>query len=292
MLGWLRKSIQSFFQVSRSESNAFLILIPLMIIVLFSEYIYRQWWFSHPRDTQADERKLDSLLALWAADTTPVVMPTAAVAFNPNHVSLEFLINTGLRSDLAQRVIHYRNKGGTFRVKTDLLKMYGMDTVWFKRQRGWLLLPDSLPRTQNKKSFLRTRQPSFMQDINQVDSIGLLAVRGIGPVFANRILRFRTALGGFYSMEQLREVYKIDTALVRAMKKQFQVAPDFQPVRININTADEAQLAKHPYLTRNQAKAILAYRFQHGPFQNLEDLKKIQLISASDWQRIIPYLER
>lgn len=292
MLGWLRKSIQSFFQVSRSESNAFLILIPLMIVALFSEYIYRQWWFSHPRDTQADVRKMDSLLAAWASDSIPPAAAATPVAFNPNEVSSEFLISTGLRADLAQRVINYRNKGGTFRVKVDLLKMYGMDTVWFARQRAWLLLPDSLPRLQKKQTPLREPKQVAMQDINQVDSVGLLAVRGIGPVFANRILRFRKALGGFCSMEQLSEVYKIDTALVRAMKEQFFVARGFQPLRININTADETQLAKHPYLTRHQAKAIIAYRFQHGPFQNLEDLKKIHLISAFDWQRINPYLER
>lgn len=291
MYSRLRRSIQSFFQVSRSESNAFLILIPLMLVVLFSEYIYRQWWFSRPPDTQTDERKLDSLLRVWTTGAEATQQPEVRLPFNPNEVNAAFLVGTGLRSEVAQRIINYRRKGGTFRVKTDLLKMYNMDTAWFRRQRAWLLLPDSLPRAREKRVAGRVHQELVLQDINQIDSLGLIAVRGIGPVFANRILKFRRALGGFYSMEQLNEVYKIDTALVRAMKKQFHVVTGFQPTRINVNTADETVLARHPYLTRNQARAIAAYRFQHGAFQSLDDVKKIHLISSADWERLIPYLE-
>jgi DNA uptake protein ComE-like DNA-binding protein len=290
MLGRLRRSIQSFFQVSRSESNAFMILIPVMVLILFSEYIYRQWWFAQPRDTQADQRKLDSLMSNWPTDSVQNVK-VPLVSFNPNEATLNFLVSTGLRSDVAQRILKYRSKGGTFKTKADLLRMYGMDSTWFRQVQPWLSLPDTLPRRVQRQETPRASKAVNLRDINLVDSLALLEVRGIGPVFANRILRFRRALGGFHTIQQLDEVYKIDTTVLRTLKSQFFVAGDFQVKKISINTADEATLARHPYLSNSQAKAIAAYRFQHGAFQSVEDLRKIQLISEADWQRIIPYLE-
>ena len=286
----LRRSIQSFFQVSRGESNAFLILIPLMLGILFSEYLFRQWWFSRPHDFTSDRQLLDSLLRQWPADST-VAVSRQPIPFNPNNVTAAFLISIGLQKNLADRVVNYRTGGGIFRVKSDVLKIYNMDTAWFARHKKWMLLPDSLPRPVKKRMEVRQSLPPAIADINQADSIGLLAVRGIGPVYAGRILKFRRALGGFYSMEQLAEVYKIDTAALRELQRRFRVGPDFEPARISVNQADENTLARHPYISRPQAKAIVAYRFQHGAFQSLDDLKKIHLISAADWQRIIPYLE-
>ena len=34
-------------------------------------------------------------------------------------------------------------------------------------------------------------------DLNTVDSIQLLGVKGVGPVFAHRIINYRNVLGGF-----------------------------------------------------------------------------------------------
>lgn len=291
MLGRLRRSIQSFFKVSRSESNAFLLLIPLMLVILFSEYIYRQWWFAQPRDTKADQRKLDSLLSHWPTDSVASAREAERTFFNPNRVTAEFLIATGLRKDVAQRIVNYRNKGGTFRIKTDLLRMYGMDTAWFAIHRTWLQLPDTIPTNKSVRARPTSTPVLVPEDINQADSLALIQLRGIGPVFANRILRFRRALGGFHSIDQLREVYKIDTTQVKTLTTHFFIAADFQPKKISLNTADEATLAAHPYVSRNQARAIVAYRFQHGPFQSIEELTKVHLISSTDWQRIFPYLE-
>ena len=49
---------------------------------------------------------------------------------------------------------------------------------------------------------------------------------------------------------------------------------------VNINTADEETLAAELKGTGlKRAKAILAYRNEHGPFQSIDDLIKIKGIS-------------
>src|SRR4051812_23840632 len=55
--------VRSFFGFSRRETKAFIILLPLMVIILFSEPVYRHLTTGQPRDHSKDNHKLDSLLA-------------------------------------------------------------------------------------------------------------------------------------------------------------------------------------------------------------------------------------
>ena len=45
--------------------------------------------------------------------------------------------------------------------------------------------------------------------------------------------------------------------------------------RIKVNEATPIQLESGLSLKRSQAKAVVAYREQHGPFKSLDDLKKV-----------------
>ncbi|MBI4357783.1 MAG: helix-hairpin-helix domain-containing protein [Candidatus Omnitrophica bacterium] len=56
--------------------------------------------------------------------------------------------------------------------------------------------------------------------INKADAEGLQAVRGIGPALAERIIDFRSANGGFKSLEELKEVRGIGDAKFEKMKGQ------------------------------------------------------------------------
>lgn len=48
---------------------------------------------------------------------------------------------------------------------------------------------------------------------------------------------------------------------------------------------------RHPYLKYYQAKAIIAYRDQHGAFKNSEDLKQIKVLDEATIIKVLPYLE-
>jgi DNA uptake protein ComE-like DNA-binding protein len=60
-------------------------------------------------------------------------------------------------------------------------------------------------------------------------------------------------------------------------------------VRININTADFKTLLRHPYLNKNQVKAIVNYRKQHGAFQSISQLQSIHLLKGEPYRKIAPY---
>ena len=45
--------------------------------------------------------------------------------------------------------------------------------------------------------------------INAADTTGFKSLKGIGSYYSSKIVKYRKALGGFTSVEQLKEVYGI-----------------------------------------------------------------------------------
>ena len=64
------------------------------------------------------------------------------------------------------------------------------------------------PRTRRKFSQF-TPKPRAV-NLNRADSALLESLPRIGPVLAARICKFREALGGFYTVDQLREVWGLE----------------------------------------------------------------------------------
>ncbi|MFZ4102277.1 MAG: ComEA family DNA-binding protein, partial [Sphingobacterium thalpophilum] len=125
-------------------------------------------------------------------------------------------------------------------------------------------------------------------EINAADSLELERIRGIGPAFALRIIKFRRRLGGFYRKEQLLEVYGMDSLKYDQLKDQIQVNTGLVR-RLNINTFTFEEIRHHPYLTYKQMNAIIQYRTQHGLYKSIDDLRKIAILNEEIIRKIEPY---
>lgn len=60
--------------------------------------------------------------------------------------------------------------------------------------------------------------------------------------------------------------------------------------RVNINTADAAQLALLPRVGPSVAQKIVDFRKENGPFKTAEDLMLVQGIGEKTFQLLKPYL--
>ncbi|RVT96503.1 helix-hairpin-helix domain-containing protein [Mucilaginibacter limnophilus] len=126
-------------------------------------------------------------------------------------------------------------------------------------------------------------------EINSADSATLTTVYGIGPSFARRIIKYRELLGGFYSKEQLKEVYGLDENKYLEIKDQLKI--DASAVKkININKASAYELNRLPYLDYKQANAIEQYRLQHGNYTSAAALQEIMILDKQTIDKIKPYL--
>jgi len=279
--------IRAFFGFSRMETNGFLLLMPLTLVILFSEPIYRLC--KSPEPVMVIDRT-DSLLA-WMANHEVVSLINRLdtirfYSFNPNKISPDSLVALGLGDRIATRIEKYRAKGGQFRKKEDLARIFGMDSLWYQRASPWM----KFPKAGKILAQLPRKQRLMLQDINLADTLQLQDVYGIGPALARRIVTFRDRLGGFLTMEQLKEVYGLDSIVVSRVKRQFEVKLNFIPRLINVQTASMDDLIRHPYISRRQASAIVAYRSQRHRIDSIGQLLQVKIVDESWLAKVRPYL--
>lgn len=159
---------------------------------------------------------------------------------------------------------------------------------------GIVLVSSPLPTFNPQDTLRRPYSAQVAERIqrlpfSEADSVTLQIVPGIGALTAGRIIKHRERLGGFLQVKQLEEVFGLKPETIPLIWEYF----DFDvvvPRRMSINQATVQQLATHPYISYQEAKVLLAYRLQHGPYGKAEDLLRIKIFK-SDWvEKIAPYL--
>lgn len=293
----LKELIRNFFTFSRSETNAFLILLPLLVLIIFSVPIYRYWFKPEPQKSSQDSVRLDSLVKAlkWEkADSSKSDSEKRLFSFDPNTATQENFLELGFSKSIAGRIINYRAKGGKFYVKSDLLKIYGSDTAFYRTIYSYINLPEvkkpTKPLASKAGETKRSKEVVKILDLNMADTAQLIKVYGIGKKLSESIVKYRDRLGGFISMDQLKEVYGLDEETIDNVGKKFYIKATFQPKLISLNSATLKDLSSHPYLSYKLANAIVAYRFQHGNFNSMDDIGNVKLMTESDVKKIKPYL--
>lgn len=77
---------------------------------------------------------------------------------------------------------------------------------------------------------------------------------------------------------------------LQAMQPRTETSPTRSPsspaAPLNLNTADAETLQALPGIGPALAERIVAYRWEHGPFQTAEDLLRVPGIGPKRWERI------
>jgi len=212
--------------------------------------------------------------------------------FDPNTIAAEGWEKLGLKKWQSNIIEKYKAKGGKFRVKKDLQKIYGVDSLVYARMKPYINLPDTLPkRVYPKKEYpKREARPFLIVDLNLADTLELRKIRGIGPAYSRRIVKYREKLGGFRALEQLMEVYGIQQETYDLVAPHFTV--DTTTIaRIDINKATYENLKSHPYINYNLAKVVIAYRSKHGHYLRTNDIQKTGLVNGDLYRKLAPYLK-
>ena len=217
--------------------------------------------------------------------------------FDPNSVTKEQLIKLGFPEKTANTFLNYRNKGAHFNKKEDLKKVYGISNELYTKLEHYILVDGENKKENafvqqepkgNQSAHQKDKQIKVVE-LNTVDSVGLLPLPGIGPGYAKRILKYRSLLGGFYSTDQLKEVYGFTDSLFQVIKNYVKVDASLI-TKLDINTEDFKKLNAHPYISYEETKTIFDYRRKNGAITKIEHLK-ICISDEVQLKKLIPYLE-
>jgi len=312
---------RQYFQFSKAERTG---LIVLLVLIAFS------WclpvcvsYFSTPVATDtigftaavtAFEQQLKAAVRKSPARvhdhvdkrSAPPVRNTAALFyFNPNSLPASDWQQLGMPPRTISIIQNYLRKGGRFRKKEDLQKIYGLSPAMYDRLANYVRIPDEAKtpaglqtgkadsfRIRGRQVFFnnRERTTSPVIDINTADTLSWQALPGIGPVLARRIVTFRERLGGFYAIAQVAETYGLPDTTFKKIQALLRLDNGLLR-KIDINHTDEKSLADHPYISYKLARLIVRYRNAHGPFSQLTDLRSIPLVDEIIYRKIEHYIQ-
>ena len=156
--------------------------------------------------------------------------------------------------------------------------------TYYVRKNDTLTRPTQKEYIQSEKL-----QAGTVLELNSVDTTELKKIPGIGSGYANRIVKYRELLGGFYSVEQLQEVYGMYEELYDKIAPFLTVNAEAID-RLPINDLSLERLRKHPYINFYQAKAIVELRKKKGKISDMQELKLFEEFSKEDWARLEFYL--
>ncbi len=258
----------------------------------------------------------EARLAAWmaeqqAADSAMRNGPTVGTgsdslfAFDPNRATAEEWWRLGLSARQVSGVLSYIAHGGRFEHREDLARLRTLRPEQVTRLLPYVELPDrreggGAPRSRrpweadSTRRWARAERPAAPErrplELNGCDSAALVALPGVGPSFARGILRYREQLGGYHSLDQLAEVYVLQDKPEALVHLRQLLWVDTALVRqVPMNSGSVEQLAAHPYLRWKLAKALVAYRRQHGPFRTLNDLRGCALVDEGMLRTFAPY---
>ena len=207
----------------------------------------------------------------WPSDARKPGRTYESFAFDPNTVSVADLQRLGLSERQAESIENYRSKGGRFRSKADFRKMYVVSDTLFARLEAYIEIPKL--------------------ELNTADSAALVALRGIGPYYARKILDYRERLGGFVDAAQLLEIDGLDADRLAGFSED--VTVDAKKIRkIDLWHASDTVLARHPYIGAKGARSVLRYRQLYDSARwTLPDLAKERALLPENIEKLKKYIE-
>ena len=129
-----------------------------------------------------------------------------------------------------------------------------------------------------------------VKDLNTSTAADLTQVSGIGAVFSERIVKYRKRLQGFDELDQLYEVYGLDSLVVEKVKRQFKIITKPERVKKPVAEVTLEALLRIPYLSKPEAKKIIGLRTRNRNL-SLENLRSEPGFDSLKIERLALYLQ-
>jgi DNA uptake protein ComE-like DNA-binding protein len=314
----LNQQFKDFFYFNRTERRGILsLLIIIVILIAINLYLtYVSYQFPETK-SQLDQiyaaLEQDSLQNERFAKATIKIEENVDIktkkdslfSFDPNGLSIELWQKLGLSQKQAAVIKNYEAKGGKFRKKEDVQKMYTISEEVYQRLEPYIEIADKAVKqddsenksgavefTKSERDSERTYERKFVKpivDINLADSATFKSIYGIGPYFSGKMVSYREELGGYSTKKQLTEIWGFSDSLLQAIDSQL-VVSTINLQKIRLNQAAASELKEHPYIDWNLANSLVKIRAKHGRFESSQDLKRSVLVTDSLIDKLLPYI--
>lgn len=291
--------INPFNKAEKKGQLALLFLFLVTLLVMYFRPQIHEYLYPSSKNVEYSIEYIQDTLEVETEKSSIKIEELKPDNFNPNTVSKQALLQMGLSDKISSGIIKAREAGFVFYDKSDFLSLYVVDTSLFNALEKYINIPkkaSSKSQSKESKANLKNQKVKVFKEkeieifeVNEADTTVWKSIPGIGSVYANRIVKFKDRLGGFYSLNQLYEVYGLDSNLIKDNMSYFLL----DTAKINglpINRLMTKELAKHPYINYKLANSIVNYRKQHGNYKSVKDLNNLVLMDSLTLKKIKPYI--
>jgi len=290
---------KSHFWYHKSQRNGIFILI--LLIVIFQFIIVFVDFYSEEKvniDTPkviAFHHQIDSLRKINLENKRLKIFP-----FNPNYITDYKGAQLGMSLVEIDKLLAYRKTGKFINSRKEFQKVTTISDALLNSISPYFKFPNwVVERNQNmqlstsRDTRLFAKKSKYIltsTDINLAVKEDLKTINGIGEKLSERIIKYRSKLQGFSTLNQLYEVWGLDTEVVDKLLLVFKVINLPNIKKINLNTVSFRELLKNPYLDYELCKKIFEYKDEVAELQDISELKNIIGFPLDLYDRIVLYL--
>jgi len=303
--------MKSHFWFNKSQRNGIFFLALIIIILQLVYFFVLPTFENNNTIDQAEisqlQQKIDSLTSIKATEkehqSTVKIFP-----FNPSFMTDFKGYQLGMSIDEIDRILKHRADGKFVNSAKEFQKITKISDSLLAEISPYFKFPDWV--TNSKENLVKTRDkletssiekdPVVIRgkensisiaDLNTATAKDLQSIHGIGEKLSQRIINYRTKLGGFLINNQLYEVYYLDKEIADKVLLHYKVLSTPTIEKINVNTATFKEVLYIVYIDFELTKKIFEYRDEVAEIQSLDELKKIPDFPLDKYDRIALYLE-
>ena len=292
------KALQHHFKFTNQQRLGIFLLLGI-IVILQMIYFFVNFSIQEKSFSPEEEQWLSLQSEIDSLKVEKYNVVAKVYTFNPNFISDYKGYKLGMSVQEIDRLLAFRKENKYVNSAKEFQEITKISDSLLNVISPLFKFPDWI---QNKKSFKTDRveyvhkeypkkEKIILSDINEASQEDLMKIFGIGEALSLRILKQKEILGGFISMEQMKDVWGLSPEVLFELNTHFKIVtvPNFK--KIAVNDASLKELAQFPYFRYALAKQIITYRSMNGNFKNIEDLAKIKDFPVEKAKIISLYLE-
>jgi competence ComEA-like helix-hairpin-helix protein len=253
----------------------------LLILSLQSVYFFVDFSTEDIHVNQNDlamfNAEVDSLKQISIQNNKPKIYP-----FNPNYITDYKGYSLGMTTIEIDRLLAFRDQNKWINSAKDFQRVTKVSDSLLAQISPYFKFPDWVtnPKPKGNHSYSDLGKPkTFDQklNLNTATAEQLKKVNGIGEKLSERIVTYRTKLGGSFIADiQLQDVYGLSPEVMERTLNEFTVK-DAQPiVKLNLNTATIEELVTIQHIDYEIAHYIIEERTLRDGFKSLDELSKVK----------------
>jgi len=209
--------------------------------------------------------------------------------FDPNEYRISDWQKIGFSKKQSTIIVNYRIKINGFKKRSDVEKVFVINEKKYNELKPFLTIKESKVKDDfelNQNAIIA--KPLVIYELNSASIKELISIDGIGEFTANGILKHKKLIGGFHSVNQLKEVYGIGDDNYDKIIKQIEIDKS-ELIKINVNELSIFELKEHHYISWNIAEAIINNRLGHK-LTDLHFLVTDNVVYKVKLEVILPYI--